>query len=66
MKKITQKKVISQREENTRRKFLKKAVYSAPGLIVLGQLAKPVNALGSDDDFSPGGDFGGGDSWNGR
>jgi len=29
--------------ENTRRKFLKKAVYSAPVLIALGQMVKPTD-----------------------
>ncbi len=31
-------------EASTRRTFLKKAVYSAPVLIALGQLAKPTKA----------------------
>ena len=30
--------------ENTRRKFLKKAAYSAPVLMAMGQLVKPYNA----------------------
>ena len=30
--------------ENTRRKFLKKAAYSAPVLMAMGQLVKPVDA----------------------
>jgi len=31
-------------KESKRRKFLKKAVYSAPVLLALGQLAKPTEA----------------------
>lgn len=31
--------------QNERRKFLKKAVYTAPSLVVLGSLAKPVTIL---------------------
>lgn len=34
------------RAQKARRGFLKKAVYSAPGLIVLGQLARPTRAKG--------------------
>jgi hypothetical protein len=30
--------------EETRRAFLKKAVWSVPGLIAMGQLVKPVDA----------------------
>lgn len=30
--------------QKERRSFLKKAAYSAPGLIVLGQLARPTKA----------------------
>ena len=33
----------SEVSENKRRAFLKKAVYSTPGLIALGQLVKPVH-----------------------
>ncbi|RLA69296.1 MAG: hypothetical protein DRG09_06150 [Epsilonproteobacteria bacterium] len=50
MKKNTKNKLTSQtmnKENNLkseRRYFLKKAAYSAPGLIALGQLIKPVNA----------------------
>jgi hypothetical protein len=29
--------------EKTRRAFLKKAAWSVPGLIVMGQLVKPIN-----------------------
>lgn len=33
-----------ERSQNSRRSFLKKAVYSAPALVAMGQLVKPVNA----------------------
>lgn len=52
-------------QNNLRRKFLKKAVYATPGLIVLGQLSKPTNAnancpTASDCPYGPGGNTGGG------
>jgi hypothetical protein len=43
--------------ENTRRKFLKKAAYSAPALMAMGQLVKPteIHADGTGGpDGSPG------------
>ncbi len=52
--------------QKERRSFLKKAVYSAPAVISLGQLIRPVNvnALDSDstidNNWSPGGSPGGG------
>lgn len=49
----------SKREEkNTRRAFLKKAAYSAPVLMVLGQLAKPttIHADGTGGPDGPPGD----------
>ena len=39
-----EKKVLEKKTEVTRRKFLKKAAYAAPALIVMGQLARPTNA----------------------
>lgn len=35
--------------QKERRSFLKKAVYSAPGLIVLGQLVRPTKAKAESD-----------------
>ncbi len=54
-------------QKNTRRRFLKKAIYSTPGLIVLGQLAKPTNALASDttNGVGDGNGFGGGNEFGG-
>ena len=44
-----------------RRRFLKKAAYAAPTLLVLGQLAKPDVAMGASDTITgPGGTPGGG------
>ena len=48
--------------ENTRRKFLKKAAYSAPVLMAMGQLVKPEKASADfsspdgppDDGWNPG------------
>jgi len=37
-------------EENKRRKFLKKAAYSAPVLLALGQLTKPTKAQADSGD----------------
>ena len=39
-----QKKVQDKKEQTTRRKFLKKALYTAPTLIVLEQIVKPTSA----------------------
>jgi len=33
-----------EKEQNSRRGFLKKAAYSTPVLIAMGQLAKPIDA----------------------
>jgi len=47
------KKINSENKEtNKRRKFLKKAVYSAPVLLALGQLAKPTKARADSGDPS--------------
>jgi len=48
--------------ESNRRKFLKKAAYSAPVLLALGQLAKPTKAQA--DSGGPSGPPGGG-GWGG-
>ena len=40
-----------EREEPSRRKFLKKAAYAAPSLMILGQLGRPGDARA--DDFGP-------------
>ncbi len=48
--------------QKERRGFLKKAVYTAPTLALMGQLVRPAVALGgSGDDTNdgPGGGFGG-------
>jgi len=39
-----EKKVLEKKTEVTRRKFLKKAAYAAPVLMVMGQLARPTHA----------------------
>lgn len=54
--------VKKEQEMKSRRHFLKKAVYSAPAVISLGQLICPVNALAysKDNDWGPGGSPGGG------
>jgi len=44
MKKIDKKLENNKKESSTRRDFLKKAAYTAPVLLVLGQLAKPTKA----------------------
>lgn len=47
--------------QKIRRHFLKKALYTAPTLFAMGQLAKPKAVLGASDDFNgPGGSPGGG------
>ncbi|MDQ7083751.1 MAG: hypothetical protein Q9M36_01955 [Sulfurovum sp.] len=53
MKELIEKK--ADKKPNTRRKFLKKALYSAPILVSLGQLAKPTSlkADGSQPDAPP-------------
>ena len=48
----------NERTQTSRRIFLKKAVYSAPALVAMGQLVKPVNAhadTSGDPAGSPGG-----------
>lgn len=55
MKKIDKNENIDSTQEHinsktTRRKFLKKAVYSAPVLTALGQLAKPTKAQADSGD----------------
>jgi len=42
------KKLVAQEKKSTnRRDFLKKTVYHAPSLIIMGTLAKPIAAHGS-------------------
>ena len=48
-------------DKSCRRTFLKKAVYSAPALVALGQLAKPSKAH-ADGSTGPSGPPG--DGWN--
>jgi hypothetical protein len=48
-------------DKSCRRAFLKKAVYSAPALVVLGQLAKPSRAY-ADGSTGPSGPPS--DGWN--
>lgn len=57
MKKKQNDSVAVDNKTNPRRTFLKKTVYIAPVLIVLGQLAKPTNAHadGSSPDGPPSG-----------
>lgn len=54
MKKIDEKEIQSTNSEKTspRRKFLKKAAYSAPVLLALGQLIKPTKARADSGDPS--------------
>lgn len=54
---------IKNEEQKARRSFLKKTVYAAPSIMVLGQLARPTGAVGAstiDDTDGPGGGNGGG------
>ncbi|PTB83383.1 hypothetical protein C9926_03200 [Sulfurovum lithotrophicum] len=64
MKKLDKKLETSEviKVESNRRKFLKKAAYSAPVLLALGQLAKPTKAQA--DSGGPSGPPGGG-GWGG-
>lgn len=41
------KKASENKMKNERRTFLKRAVYAAPSLVVLGSLAKPVGVIGA-------------------
>jgi len=63
MKKLNHDKQPIDNEEfenkNERRTFLKKAVYTAPVLLALGQLAKPTKALADSGDPSGPPDWGG-------
>ena len=64
MKKMHKNENIDSTKENInpkihRRKFLKKAVYSAPVLTALGQLAKPTKAQADSGDPSGPPDWGG-------
>jgi len=64
MKKIDKKLETIEKNEileipSKRREFLKKAVYSAPVLLVLGQLAKPTKAQADSGDPSGPPDWGG-------
>jgi hypothetical protein len=52
-----------EKDKVSRRGFLKKAVWSAPGLIALGQLAKPVSVHGIAPAGTPS-DEGETDGWN--
>jgi len=52
MKKIDKNEVDSKLETSKRRKFLKKAEYSAPVLLALGQLVKPTKARADSGDPS--------------
>jgi hypothetical protein len=44
--------------KNDRRSFLKKAVYSAPSLLVLGSLARPTPSRAGESQISNGPDDG--------
>jgi len=41
---------IKNEMQKERRSFLKKTVYAAPGLIALGQLARPTNLMADGSD----------------
>jgi len=63
MENVKNRKNTNKESLESRRKFLKKTVYSAPSLIVLGNLVYPTIAGASttiDDRDGPGGGFGGG------
>lgn len=48
--------------QNNRRSFLKKAVYTAPSLLVLGSLVRPTKSMAADSwDSGPGST----DTWSG-
>lgn len=56
---IEDKKEINSETTVSRRQFFKKTIYAAPSLVVLGSLARPTVAYGSDTRAGPGGGFGG-------
>ncbi|PHS41850.1 MAG: hypothetical protein COB07_02080 [Sulfurovum sp.] len=44
---------VSKKTSVSRRQFLKRSAYATPSLIILGSLAKPVAAFGSDNKIFP-------------